>query len=102
MNSAESELKHLKAGVIGGAGGVIFLTISVAIMFSAPGDDPPAGLVMVNMLSGIGLLAFWLSGITNILKVLMHSRTYRRSTYAIWGYVLISIPPLFILIGAIS
>ena len=95
MNEAAPEIRILNSALYGTLGGVLLLGIALNIVYRTPGDDPPAGLVMLNALA-----VYSFRGLLAILKLVVNKSKYRTSRKAIASYILLCIPPVFFLVRA--
>lgn len=100
MNEAAPEIKILNSALYGTLGGVLLLGIALSIVYRTPGDDPPAGLVMLNALAVMCALVYWFRGLLAILKLVVNKSKYRTSRKAIASYILLCILPVFFLVRA--
>ena len=100
MSDSTPEIKNLNSALYGTLGSVLLLAIAFGVVYSAPGDDPPAGLVMLNALAILCALIFWFSGLIGILKLVASKSKYRTSRKAIASYILFCLLPAFFLVRA--
>jgi hypothetical protein len=97
----EGERKVLNNAFIGTAGSVILLLIGAVIVFSVPGDEPPAGIAMAGGLAFLGMVAFWISGMANVLRIVFRSRVGRQTDREVVSYIPGAVPLAHVLVGAI-
>jgi len=100
MSDAATEMKNLNSALYGTLGSVLLLAIALVVVYSLPGDDPPAGLVMLNALAVLCAVTFWFLGLIGIVKLIASKSTYRTSRKAIASYILFCLPPAFFLVLA--
>lgn len=99
MGNTDSEFKDLNSGLVGAAGSAICILIMFMLLQSAPGNEPPAGLVMLNLLMFLFAVTFWISGLIHTVMMFIRQPKYRSSGKAIVIYILLSAFPLLVLLA---